>query len=564
MQTISNEISPVLQKLIEADPDAADKLFAAELEKRAERYKYDWLGSFCPNRPDCPDHFFTREDVEQGLAPSGFRCIHGRHDQLVPILDQDEDTLIYDIETGRGYGKTRSGAESIRKWALEIPNSLWFGIEPTIEATVKIMCEGESGFRAVFKPEELKGGKWESAYNRSNQELFLANGAKILLFTSEKPDAIRGYNFDGGWGDEYASWKDADKGITDPNDNTTFMNMLFATRTRREGRRIRIIMTSTPKRVLLVRGRKGDANHPAIPALKELMNPLTGKPLVRFITGSLLDNKDNLAPSFTSNMLGIFGGTNVGRQEIYGETLEDIAGALWKYDDIIHSEKCPRDQHDPRVYDLSKLYVAVDPSVSDGKSDKQAECGIILGGMGKDGRLWVLKDFSLRGSPQEWGKAVVDVYNDYNCDAIIAEKNNGGELVRVNIQVQDPNANVVLVWASHGKEPRAEPISSLYEKHMVFHDEEMVILEEQLVSWVQGKPSPDRLDALVWLLTHIGLRAPLQPITYITSPLNEKWQREVYNQALAEEAELPEEEQERKETMKERIIRVLGKDRFLE
>jgi phage terminase large subunit-like protein len=238
----------------------------------------------------------------------------------------------------------------------------------------------------------------------------------------------------------------------------------------------RCIATTTPKPIGLVR---------------KLLDAKT----TTVTRGTTYDNAANLAPAFYETIIATYEGTVLGRQELYAEMLTEIPGALWSRDSIHRGE---------RPSEFIRVVVAIDPAVSD--VDGSAETGIMVVGLGRDMKGYLLADLSMRGSPDAWGKVAVDAYHSYHADLVIGEKNNGGDMIAHVIRTVDASVNFKAVFASRGKQTRAEPVSALYEQGRVIHCGAFEALEDQLCTWVPGKgSSPDRLDALVWGFTELML-----------------------------------------------------------
>ena len=382
--------------------------------------------------------------------------------------------LTWLILAGRGFGKTRTGAETIAQWARDIPGGRFALIGQTYADARDVMVEGESGLLAVLDPEELRGGTVDTAWNRSLGELYLANGSKFKLYSSEKPRQLRGPQHHGAWGDEPATWNDAEKGTAD---DTTWSNMLFGLRL---GENPRVVVTGTPRPNRLVRE-----------LLKDDTTVTT--------RGSTYDNLANLAPTFREAILSRYEGTRLGRQELSGELLEDTPGALWTWG-MFGAEGFRLAEAPP----LRRIVVGVDPAAS--STDESDETGIIVAGLGQDGRGYVLADASLRGTPNEWGRAVAGAAGAWQADRVVAERNNGGQMVEYVLRTVAPTLPITTVWASRGKQTRAEPVAALYEQGRVSHVGSFPELETQLTGWTpDGGASPDRLDALVWALTELML-----------------------------------------------------------
>lgn len=379
----------------------------------------------------------------------------------------DSQWFIWLILAGRGFGKTRTGAEFIRYRSLAVPGRRAL-VGPTFAHCRDVMLEGQSGLLSVLAPSELRGGTIDSAYNRSIGELYLANGSIIRAYSSERPRSLRGPNQIDAWGDEPAEWVDADRGV---GDDTTLSNLLLGTRT---GQDNRVILTGTPKRNRLIR---------------ELV---AGQADV-VTRGSTYENLDNLSASFRRAVLERYEGTRLARQELEAELLDDVAGALWS------SEMFGLEGFRLRsVPTLSRVVVGVDPNVSDGATSD--EMGIVVAGTSSQKRLVVLADRTMRGPVSQRAAAVVRAFHEFGADKIVVEVNNGGDWIPAVLRDLDPiAANAVqTVHASRGKLTRAEPIAQIYEQGQASHVGNLADLEDELTSWVPGGKSPNRLDALVW------------------------------------------------------------------
>lgn len=410
---------------------------------------------------------------------------HARHTQHPP----DGTWTWWLVKAGRGYGKTRTGAETVKdglpQSLLRLPRARWSLVGRTFADARDVMIEGESGLLSILPASELRGGTIDSAWNRSIGELYLANGSSCRLYSSEKPAKLRGPQSHGCWGDEPAHWLDAHKGETE---DSTWSNLNLGLRL---GPDPRGILTSTPARVRLFTGTK---THPGLLAQPDVV--VTG--------GSTMENLANLAPTFAARILARYEGTRLGRQEIYAELLDDVEGALWTMH-LIDRDRV--DTIDHALMDL--LVVAVDPNVTD--SETADECGVVIVGMAKvcpvcgpderGGHGFVFDDATTPSGPSVWPGETVQVYDQWAADVVVAETNNGGDLVVGAIRAVDPRVPVEKVVASRGKRTRAEPVATLSEQgrlHLVGSHPE---LEEQMTGWVPGDGSPDRLDAMVWGVT---------------------------------------------------------------
>jgi phage terminase large subunit-like protein len=387
-------------------------------------------------------------------------------------LEPEGDWTTWLILAGRGFGKTRTGAETIRKWACgDTPLSggrcsrIALVAETAPDAR-DVMVEGPAGILACHSKD------FRPTYYPSKRMVEWPNGATALMFNAVEPDQLRGPQFDAAWCDELAKWRYAGQ---------TFDQLQFGLRL---GEHPRQIITTTPR---------------PIPVVRRLMVD----PDTIVTRGRTFDNASNLAAPFLKQVEERYGGTRLGRQELEGEILDDIPGALWNREilDVARLKEVP--------YDLSRVVVAVDPAATSGEDAD--ETGIIGAGVAVDvdgvTKGYVLADRSLRGTPEEWAKKAVQLYRELSADRIIAEKNNGGEMVEACIKAVDRTVPVTLVHASRGKVVRAEPVSALYEQGRVHHVGRFDKLEDQMCLFAQDMPrnegSPDRVDALVWAMTSL-------------------------------------------------------------
>lgn len=366
---------------------------------------------------------------------------------------------------GRGSGKTRAGAEWVRAMALgEAPIAARAHgrialVAETLGDAREVMVEGESGLRSL---------DWTAkpVFEATRRRLVFPNGAVAQIFSSEDPEALRGYQFEAAWGDEFAKWKHGE---------ACFDNLQLGLRL---GRQPRALFTTTPR---------------AMPLLKRLMAE-EGTVVTHMRTA---ENAANLAPSFVAAMEARYGGSRLGRQELDGEMLEAREDALF--------DRAAIDANRVRAApELRRVVVAVDPPASSGaRSDA---CGIVAAGAAADGTIYVLADASRQGAkPPEWARAAVALYERLEADRIVAEVNQGGEMVEAVIRAVAPNVPVRSVRASRGKWIRAEPVAALYEQGRVRHAGTFPALEDEMTDFgpdgLSGGRSPDRLDALVWAVT---------------------------------------------------------------
>lgn len=366
------------------------------------------------------------------------------------------------VLAGRGFGKTRLGAEWIREQVRD--NAMVNLIGATADDARDIMVEGESGILATCPPDERPN------YKKYERKLIWPNGAISLIFTADQPERLRGKQHMKLWADELCSWRY----VHDAWDQAMFGLRL--------GKNPQVLVTTTPRPI-------------------KLLQEIVKDPLTHVTTGSTYDNKDNLAPAFFAKIIKKYEGTRLGRQELLAEILSDVPGALWKRDRIEEL----RVREAPKMF---RIVVAIDPPATSG--EEADEAGIIIAGLApcdckghRETHGFVLEDYSKQADPSTWAKTAVDGYNQYTADLIVGEINNGGEMVGYTLYTVSPNVNYKPIHASRGKYTRAEPISALYEKGMVHHVGSFAALEDQMCTWLPGEDSPDRMDALVWALTEL-------------------------------------------------------------
>lgn len=329
------------------------------------------------------------------------------------------------------------------------------------------MVEGESGILAVH-PKDFR-----PLYEKTNRKLTWPNGTVAYLYNATEPDQLRGPQHDAAWADEVAKFRYMQE---------TYDQLSFGLRL---GTDPKLVITTTPR---------------PLPLIKRLVAQ-EGQG-VHITKGVTFDNAGNLAPQFLKQIEERYANTRLGRQEIYGEILNDIPGALWSREDI----DMARLSGVPDDLDLERIFVAVDPAAS--ANEGSDETGIVVVGMARDSdgyaQGYVLEDGSLRGSPEQWADKAVKLYRKWLADKIIAEKNNGGDMVESVIRAVDRSVPVKLVHASRGKVTRAEPVSALYEQGRIHHCGRFDLLEDQMCMFSQDNlrdnnaDSPDRVDALVW------------------------------------------------------------------
>jgi phage terminase large subunit-like protein len=391
-----------------------------------------------------------------------WRGLWARPEQLAPPDDAAPAGawLTWLILSGRGWGKTRTGAQWVIENARAHPKWRWALVARTAADVRDTMIEGESGLIACSPPD------FAPNYEPSKRRLTWPNGFMATTFTAEEPDALRGPQHHGAWADELASWKYLEE---------TWDNLMFGLRL---GDVPRVLVTTTPRPVKV---------------LRELMAERT----TVITRGSTFDNAANLAPPQLAKLRAKYEGTRLGRQELNGEVLDDVPGALWTRAvlDELRVRAAP---------ELVRIVVGVDPAVTAG--EESDDTGIVAAGKGADGHFYVLADRTCHLSPDAWARRAVVTYDDLQGDLIVGEVNNGGDLVETTIRTVRKNVPFKAVRASRGKRVRAEPISALYEQKKVHHVGALAELEDQMVTFLPegNERSPDRVDALVWALTELS------------------------------------------------------------
>lgn len=322
----------------------------------------------------------------------------------------------------------------------------------------EVMVEGTSGLRALG-PDNSK-----PRYEATRRRLVWTNGAVASLHSASDPEGLRGPQFDAAWSDEAAKWPDAE---------AAWSMLQFGLRL---GQNPRQVVTSTPRAVPLIRSLLDDSD-------------------VAVTRATTYDNRANLADAFFSTVIKTYEGTRLGRQELNGELLEDDPDALWTRGLI---EGCRKTS----APDFERVVVGVDPPASSG--DGADECGIVVAALGTDDRFYVIADRSrARAKPTAWAKAVAEAYENFDADRVVAEVNQGGEMVGSVLHQVAPSLPVRQVRATRGKKVRAEPVAALYEQGRVSHLVALPELEDQMCNFAGRGKSPDRLDALVWAITDL-------------------------------------------------------------
>ena len=427
----------------------------------------DWLRTLPPTELQSRVAALTPDQARALLYDWEFWA---RPSQLLPAGDWQTWLIL----AGRGFGKTRVGAETVRIW---VRNFRFVNIiAATADDARDIMIEGESGILAICPRDE------RPIYRVSKSRLEWPNGAKSLIFTADEPERLRGKQHEKLWADEAASWRYPEAW------DQAMMGL-------RLGANPQAVVTTTPKPTALIRALLADKS-------------------THVTRGSTYDNRTNLAPKFFAKIITKYEGTRLGRQELNAELLTDNPRALWQRDNI--------DAHRVAVAPtLRRIVVGLDPNVKNRDlaqlakgNDTLDEAGIVIAGVGPapagntapGNHFYVLDDRSLDAGPNEWGNAAVKAYRDHSADRIIGEVNNGGDMVEMNIRTVDRNVSYKSVTASRGKAIRAEPISALYEQGRVHHVGAFSQLEDEMCDFdpVTTVKSPNRMDALVWALTELS------------------------------------------------------------
>jgi phage terminase large subunit-like protein len=387
--------------------------------------------------------WFTRTAREEQTPPEG-------------------DWRVWLMLAGRGYGKTRSGAEIVRAMAEGGGAKRIALVAPTAADLRGVMVEGETGVLAFCSPNDFP------AYEPSNHRLVWPSGAIATTFSADEPERLRGPQHDFAWCDELAAWRYPE----------AWDMLMFGLRL---GADPRAIVTTTPRPTRLIKS-------------------LVADPKVVVTRGTTYENAKNLAPAFLDQIVRRYEGTRLGRQELDAEILEDVPGALWTHGliDATRMNTVPQ---------LTRIVVAIDPAVS--SAEHADETGIVVAGKDAAGHGYVLADLSARCTPTEWARAAIAAYRAHAADRVVAEVNNGGEMVEATLRIVDPAVPFTAVHAAHGKVARAEPVAALYEQGRVHHLGAFPLLEDQMCGFAYDFDraaagySPDRVDALVWALTEL-------------------------------------------------------------
>lgn len=427
----------ILRGYIMKNSEKLRRLLQQELtQRRVFKKKYSWFENARPNQ----------------LPPDGF-------------------WKTWLILAGRGFGKTRTGSETLRSWVETGQVKRIALVGGSLHEVRSVMVEGESGILNAHPPKD------RPLYIPSQRLIKWPNGAIAQFFGAEAYEQLRGPQFDCAWVDELAKFRRAE-------DIWQQLQLCL-----RLGDNPKCIITTTPRPTKL---------------MKELLN----SPDVVITRGSTFDNAANLAPSYLEQIRKQFINTRLGAQELYAEMLTETAGALWQRSMIQYQQ--PTYSPEGRL-ELERIVIAVDPATT--THDHSDETGIVVAGIDVSKQAYILEDLSGKLSPHDWGRRVVDSYYRLKADRIVVEINKGGDLVENVLKSIDPTIPLKSVRATRGKYTRAEPIAALYEQHRVFHATPLSTLEQQICDYIPGitAKSPDRMDALVWALTELMLESEKQP-----------------------------------------------------
>ena len=395
-----------------------------------------------------------------------------RPEQMLP----PGDWFIWLLMTGRRFGKTRAASENLADLVLANPTGRggapteWAVIGETFSDCRKICVEGPSGLLRALRSRGLRD-RHDFNYNRSQWEITLTGGQVIHMMGADSPDVGRGFGLEGLWADEIAKW---------PYASATWNEGLMPALS--DSTHPRAIVTTTPK-----------TSHPL---LKSWLNRSNGSVVIT--RGSIDDNRDNLSPEMLAEMHDLYAGTRMERQELLGEFIDSVIGAMWTFDmlELYRVHTAP---------DMSRVVVAIDPAVSN--TETSDETGIIAVGRGVDKRGYTLADRSCRLSPMEWAQRAVNLYDELKADLIVGEKNQGGDMIETILRQIRPGIPYKGISATRGKVLRAQPVSALAEQGRLSMVGYFPELEEQMLNYTgePGEGSPDRLDAYVHAVTALDI-----------------------------------------------------------
>lgn len=436
---------------------------------RAPHSKAEWIASLSVlDRQQCLSGL---SDAEAAIALYEW-SFWARKGQVEP----SGDWRVWLLLAGRGFGKTRTGAEWIRSRVDHGSARRIALVAPTPADARDVMVEGESGLIHTSPP-------WNRpTFEPSKRRVTWPNGAQATIYSGHEPDQLRGPQHDTAWADELASWQYA---------RETWDNLQFGMRLGDP----KTCVTTTPKPIKL---------------LRELLHA----PHTHVTTGSTYDNATNLPAAFFEQIVQKYEGTSLGEQELYAKLLDEAPGALLarKVIDAGRITDAPP---------FKRIVVAIDPAATD--NPESSETGIIVAAMGDNGHGYVVKDLSGRFSPDTWARRAVMAYHDLKANKLIGEQNNGGQMVEHTVHTVDRRVAYWPVTASRGKHTRAEPIAALYEQGKIHHIGAFPELEDQWCTWVPGENSPDRLDACVWALSDLMLGPPATTAGPVSMEQASKW-----------------------------------------
>jgi phage terminase large subunit-like protein len=394
-----------------------------------------------------------------------------RKEQLPPD-DIAPDWDIWFLLAGRGFGKTRVGAEFVREQMENMPGCRVGIVGQTIGSARDVCIEGAgSGLLAITPPDLIE------KYNRSLGQVHFKNGSRAQTFGGSDPERLRGFQSHFLWMDELCAFDHAEE---------TYDMAIMGLRL---GKHPRMVITSTPKPSKLI---------------VELVQRGREEPdKVVLVSGSTFDNAANLPEATIKALKARYEGTRLGRQELYAEILLEDEEALWDRGVLDDTRIDPKDWDAAHM--AVRVVIGIDPSMSV-TTKRATETGMVVCALGVDGHAYVLEDASmLRPSPDAWARRAVELYHKHSANRIVAEVNQGYDLVSHTVATVDDKVALKKVYAAKAKAPRADPIAALHQQGRIHIVGSMPGLEDQLVSWVPGKPSPDRLDAFVWAMTDLML-----------------------------------------------------------
>jgi phage terminase large subunit-like protein len=456
--------------------DEAVKTMVAQIASLSEEERARWLASLTEEEAELLLYTWEAWARPAQLEPAGA-------------------WTVWLILSGRGFGKTRAGAEWSRGRVEKHGGKRGAIIARTAADCRDTLIEGESGILACSPPWFMP------KYEPSKRRLTWPNGAVATTFGADEPDLLRGPQFDWAWADELAAWRYP----------LAWDNLMFGLRL---GINPKVVVTTTPR---------------PTPIIKDLIKDSKDKRFGSTVVtgGSTYENLDNLAPTFIREVIKRYENTRLGEQELYARILEDVAGALWSRQVI----EATRIQRVARTF--KRVIVGVDPQAAkdDDEENTVRETGIVVGGKSTQDHMYVIEDATTNGSPHEWGSEVVRQYYKHEADLVVGEVNHGGDMVGYVIQTIDPSVPFLAVRASRGKYVRAEPVAALYEQGKAHHLGMFPTLEDQMCTWLPGQSqSPNHMDALVWMATEMMLETEYEaPSNVVPESLDQEstWGRPI-------------------------------------